>query len=433
MSIETGRSWRFAGLLGAATLVASCGGPATGTAGATSAATPRLEAFCQLEGLPQSARQSVLVIDERVLVKATEPADARVVNPELFAIALSLGDPMQAVSSGAMAPRERLSVYIAPATGTAPRLVFTGCVPGVSADEMKALTARKSKVRGAVDSYFGANVGNKVSEATTEFRQALLGSLVRAVKDPAAGRKAADLQSSSIIRSLASVRQLAAPEQGLPRLFVLTDLTLFTAAGVVQPADARRAGFAAADTARLAFGKAEVHLLGRKAGTTLGRDFADAFVLGSQGLLQSWGGTTFSNAPAPPVKVRLFAGKIDYGGMEYPAQLRLAVDRNGSLVNSWLVVKLDREYATPVTGALACTPEDSCRLTSDDKGLAQAWSLDPNPQPEFAADMPLGGLRYIEADIVDGVATGKVFDPSVDQIGSLPGSLGLRFRMTVAS
>jgi hypothetical protein len=420
---------RAAALMGMllATACSDKAAPPTASAGAL-----RQEGFCQLDGLAPALRHSIVMLDERSLTKAEGPAAIRAANAELFSIALALGDPGQAVTSGVMAPRERLSIYVAPADGAAPRLIFTGCIPGVSAAEAKALAARKSNLQGAADSYFGGSINNKIEEASGDFRQALLGSIVTAAQNAGASSPSRDLLTSSIVRSMRSVRQIAPPEQGLPRLFVLTSLAMFSSPAATTPATARAAGFAAADEAHLLLGRAEVHLLGRKPGDALAREFADAFVLGSQGALESWGSTTFNNAAAAPVRVNNYAGKIDYGGIEYPAQLRVAVDRNGSLVDSWITVKLAREYATPVTGAMSCDADGVCKLTSDDHGFAQVWSADPDPEPEFDADMPLGGLRYIEAEIADGKATGKVFDPSVDVIGSLPGSVGLRFEMTTS-
>lgn len=414
---------------GVAIVLAGCSGPAP-TNGAGQAGVPHLEAYCSMPGLAPALRQTVVVVDQQEVRKAPSAAQIRVLNPELFQLIEGLGNP-QSVESGAMAAREHLAIYLAPTDGSAPKLVFTGCIPGISAAERKEMAGSKSGAAEASDSFFGKGPAEQAREAADHFHTALLGALVQVSNAAPDRRSSASILDRSLTRSLQATTQLAPPENGVPRLFFFTDLNSFAPDGLGDETKARTQGFADADKARLPLGRAEVHLIGPKAARDpLARDYAQAFFLGSEGRMLSWGGATFNTLPPPPVKVADFSGDVAYPPYRFPAQVRLAADRTGGLVDSWFIIKKERSLSTPLTGSLTCDADQNCQLTTDQGGFAQAWARKPGPDPEFNPELPLGGLRQLSGEIRNNTLTGKVFDPAVGQIGSSPGTKALDFKMT---
>jgi len=130
------------------------------------------------------------------------------------------------------------------------------------------------------------------------------------------------------------------------------------------------------------------------------------------------GGANLNSLPPAPVKVETYSGDIAYPPDQTPMQMRLAADRNGTLVDSWVVIKTERSSSIPLTGSLTCDSDVVCRVITDQGGFAQAWARDPGPEFKAEAGLPLGGLRQLSAEIRDGKMVGKVSDPGVDHIGA---------------
>jgi hypothetical protein len=76
----------------------------------------RYEAACALPGLAVPQRQTVIVLDQASLALAEEPEAFRARNPDLVPTVIAVADATTAVANGALAPRERVSLYVAPGT-----------------------------------------------------------------------------------------------------------------------------------------------------------------------------------------------------------------------------------------------------------------------------------------------------------------------------
>ena len=392
------------------------------------------EAWCSRPGLPSPLRQTVVVIDDRAVRRVENPSEFRTANADLFRLVSSLGGVSDAVRGGLLAPRERVSVLLAPVDGAAPRLLFSGCAPALSAAEFEAARAQRGGVGNFGDDMTGGGIASDLSTAQEQFDNSLVGTVARlgggappaAITEPLAG--------SSLVRSLKSTGRLVDPAHGLSRIFVVARRDLFAAAG--DGVAARREGFAAGRAAGLNLGQAEVHVIGERSGNgDAARETAHAFLLVSGASLGSWGGD-FNGLPGAPARVETFNGHIAYPPSRVPMSIRLAADAQGRLVNSWLALSEgpDRlDVATPITGRMTCAGSDRCTVTSDAGGLAQAWSSDPDAEAEWSPDLPLGGLRSLEATLTGPRLEGRVFDPGVGQIGEAPGTTFLPFSLTRTS
>lgn len=331
--------------------LAGCGGDGadeTKVRGVRAAVTE--EAWCEREGLTPALRQTIVLIDERA-IRPGKGAAFRTANPVLFDTINALGSA-EGVTTGAMAPRERLSLYVVPHDGGAPQLLFTGCAPGLSREETAAAHARRS----GVGDFIGGDLARELEEADEAYGRRFISFVRMGDRPQPPPVSAGTFARSSLLASLKSVRQLAREGAGVPRVLIFTDLALFPGDGDVDAA--RVAGFAAAREARLALGGAEVVLVG-PGGTGRGtaRQYASAFFLGSQGNLLGWGSGALASLPAAPVSVQTYAGKLRYPADQYPARMIIGRDGSNRLVNSWLIVDTDAEWATPVGGSLACSGE----------------------------------------------------------------------------
>lgn len=392
------------------------------------------EAWCARPGLTAPLRQTAVVIDDRAVRRVEDPAAFRAANADLFRLVTSLSGAADAVRGGLLAPRERVSVLLAPSDGAAPRLLFSGCVPALSVEELAAARARRGGLGNTGDDLTGGGVSGELASAQEGFDRSLVGTVARlgAGPPPPAGNEA--LAQSSLVRSIKSTGRLVDPAHGLPRLFFVVRPGLFapSAGGTA----ARAEGFAAGRAAGLNLGQVEAHVIGERGRDgDAARETAHAFLLASGALLGSWGGD-FNGLPGAPVRSEAFTGEISYPPTRLPLRMRLAADANGRLVNSWLAMSEGPErleVATPITGRLTCSEPDRCTLTTDAGGLAQVWSDDPDAEAEWSADLPLGGLRSLEATQAGARLTGRVFDPGVGQIGDVPGTRALAFSLNRTS
>ncbi|MBL0947484.1 hypothetical protein [Brevundimonas sp.] len=413
----------FAALV--ALLIAGCKGDGAAT-GAPGGGTHRAildEAWCNREGLTPALRQTVFLVDERALVPG-KGAAFRTANPKLFEAMNTLASPSQGQASGIMAPRERLTVYVMPSDGGAPRLIYSGCAPGFSAGELADAQSNRSRV----GDFVGGSLAGELESATEAYNRRFILSIAR-MGDIAAPPpvRAGDFARSSLLSSLSAVRQLARDGAGVARYFVFTDLATFP--DMSDSTAAREAGFELARESRLFLGGADVVLIGSQGSGTAGsRDFATAFFLGSQSDLLGWGSGALGSLPAAPVAVQTYSGELRYPGMRYPMRLIIGRDAQNRLVNSWLFVTSDAEWATPVGGSLRCSG-DVCELLSDNSGLGQRWSLNTDAKPEFDAELPLSGMRAITAEIAPDHARGEIWDPDVDGFLDAPTVKSLPFEL----
>ena len=402
-----------------------CGGG--NAAGSRSGNIPyRLEEYCEeIFGVRSPLRQTIVLLDSKSIQPAANAVDFAATNAAVRDLVLSLADAEQLVRGGASEPRERVSIYLLPSDGSSPELLFTGCPPGFSAEEERQIREDQSAVTKGTEAFFATGKVQQAEEAADGFRTRLLGALLYAgnAERPtdAPGAEASSFVQSAVGRSLAGTANLIDLQLGIPRIILVTDLAKLPL-NVADEVAARALGFSDAETAHLDLRRSELHVVGTGGGqnSAMIQGYAEAFFLGSHARLVSVAGNTLPPLPPSPVRVEVYSGQIDYGPYQFPMQARLAFDRNNTLVNSWVVVAREGEVATPLTGSATCDAGGICRITSDDSGFAQAWSLQRGPEPDFGPALPFGGLRYVEMTVGGDGASGRVFDPVVSRIGDLP-------------
>lgn len=421
------------GALAAATLIAlaGCGEGAVSTPSGASGAAFRLERFCAAGDLPSSLRHTYLLIDERVLNKAETPAQFAELNAGVRDVVVAFTDPAAATLSGAMDYRERLSMLLLPADGSAAKLLFSGCLPALSPEELTSAQTAGS----AVSNFFTGGVQQQLNNEGDQFRARAIAALVlaaRAAPGPAAP-ETTRLADTKLMQSLRASGRLINGEDGLPRIVMLSNLARVDLGGNSTRDAVRRQGFIEGEQTALDLGRSEMHIfLADGQNSALARDYAQAFFLAQHANVMTWGGNSLTTLPAAPRTLERYVGEAAYPNGPEAVQMRIAADRNGNLVNSWLVLRGSPNRSTPLSGPQTCEAAGSCRLSSDDGGFAQAWSPSPGGEPEFENTMPFGGLREWEIATRDARLTGRIFDPAVQQIGPHAGndSIGLTGRVS---
>jgi hypothetical protein len=384
----------------------------------------RATTHCSAPGLAPALRETTIVVDTGAIA-ASGPDDFRSKNPELFKLLVGLGAPDQALGSGASAPRERITILAgSPGKGVLTP-VFVGCVPGISNADLTAL--RRAPQNNGLAQYFGSDVQSVTTKDQQDFTRQLLLALVKLgrLSEPEGGTAPTDSASTRFVRLL---RPLGPPGGGDPpvrRLFVFTNFDKSFPASFHSVADARAAGFKAAEQAGLGLSLAEAYIVTPSQPDDAGEAFARTFMLGSQADLRRVGPFSANGLVPAPAQVVTYSGSLVLTPSAVaPMTLRLAVTGEAQLVDSWLSYSAYRgERATPVGGQFACSGARACSLRSDPSGgLGQLWRTSTGVDPEVREDAPLGGLRFLEATETDAGLRGRVFDPVIS-IGRPGGGL----------
>lgn len=389
--------------------LAACGG--SETPGVSTAQPVKFDQFCAVADMKPALRQTLVVIDASA-VRPSTPETFRSENAELLSLVTGVAEPTRAVSSGAMAPRERLTISVADPVSGGLKQIFTGCVPGVSEQE---LGERASKGEdGAAASYFGSDLQSKISEGGEAFwKQALL-SLVQ-VKPSGAAPSGDGIKSVGVARVFKSI---GPSEPGvIRRVFVYTDAARGLNNIDKTAASVRAEGFRDAQQLQADLGKADIHMVpaGRPLSDAQG-SYLDALLLGIQGNLRSFGPFSPNTLSKPPVKVLRYTGDLPLAAnVRTPMEMQLAVAVDGSLVNSWISYTGSQGVrSTPVTGQFACAADASCDLRGDpNMALGQRWKTEMGTAAQPLPGGPFGGMRMISGKDDGQTFAGRIYDPII--------------------
>lgn len=365
-----------------------------------------LEETCSAAGGPVSLRQTLLVIDGALVSPdgAEGPAPA---NKAWRRFAASYFDAASPSILQLMDARERLTIFIANADGSGLTPVFTGCLPLVEAAEGE----RRDAATTAMERFFGNDWRSAQDKAAEAFSRAATLSLVEGVTRARVGPGAqAPFAEGGLVRSLLRTRGYSV-EKGLPRLVLLTDLSLYEIpAGATEAA--HMTGRADAEASGLDLQRADIHLF--DAGASAGEAqtaYLKSFFLAAKGQVETIAGIGGQlTANKVPVTSAVFQGTIAYPSLgEYPIRMRLARDRNGSAVMSWIEEQSNRVRFTPFQGLLNCEADAKCAFIGD-KVFAQVWKETAGLEPQCVNWMPFGGLRELAFSLDGDALAGRISD-----------------------
>lgn len=411
-------------------LLVACSAPSPPAVGGVGQ-TIRMETFCEAPGLAKPLRETYLLVDSAKLKKADTPAEFAERNAEARSAVLAVGDPTASVDQGLSAARERVTLLLTSPDGAAPRQLFTGCLPALSEEDRAAVASTES----ATTTFFTGGKEQAIREAADQFRTGLIGSLIASARSqPESGTVAEDAFFQSIASS--SIRFGGKPDS-VPRLILVTDS--FDESDAASTVDARRAGFDKAAQLAVELGFAEVAIVGAGSESEAAREGARSLLLGMGGNLVSWSGDGGSIKSNPiPSQIRRYSGTVTYPVspvIEESVQIRLAIDPNGRLSNSWMIAIGERMSGVPMDGGGSCATDGDCDLKSEaSSSFAQLWVPErqgDEPYFENQSFPPYGALRQWRVETRGDVLTGAIFDPAVDQIGADPGARELTISATL--
>lgn len=378
----------------------------------------RVEEACKLPGLTPALRETTILID-RSAIDPAEPSTFRQVNARLFDIVTGLGTAQRALESGAMAPRERLTVKLVDPGSGASEQVFTGCLPGLTEAELAA--RGKQGEDGAVDQFFGRDMASTLNRQREAFLNKLIIAVVNAPVAPRA-RGGDDFAGSGLNRLIRAIGAGADRQDVVRRVILYANPA--GALGSLPTAwqAAREAGFKLAADQGGDLGLAEVYLVPSKGEVSdVQRAFLDAYILGSKADLVAAGPFTPDRLSKPPVALTRFAGdiRLQADGNPAPLTLRLATTADQRLVGSWITYAGSRGLrSTPLAGQFICAEDSACQLRGDPGlTLGQRWRTEPGTAVQVMADQPFAGMRDITASGDSEMLKGKISDPIIRVIG----------------
>jgi hypothetical protein len=368
----------------------------------------RFDEPCRRVEATMPLRQTIVIVDEGAL--RTRDAQAKIDDKRWIRAIVDLADAREgATTTTNMEAGERLIVMVARADGSELVPLFFGCSPNLSVAER----SEREKSDSATDRFFGRDTAALVKRQLESFEARILEALTQVNqqvdRDNKAGRPIAP---EGFVRAVASSGRLVDLTFGVPRVVLITDLRFVDPRKLPDRETARKLGFEWATKVNLDLFRAEVYVLNfGDASSQYMRDFAEALLLGSKGVLSGWRTDGLPPLLAAPVAVRHFGGTIDYAGLAAPIQIRLAFDKAGNLVNSWVEVTISKSVATPMTGKAICQGTQVCEVKGDGKLFGQAWSTATSNEPMFGEDLPFAGLRYFDLSTTKDDAAGRIYDP----------------------
>jgi hypothetical protein len=396
------------GLVALGLLVGGCGSDPSSSTGSGDGLI-RAEAACDLKGLVAPLRQTVILVDARAIHKVKDAAEFAK-NVDFRDLVLSIADPVKAVDSGTTAPRERIIIAVVPSDGSAASTAFTGCLPGLSADEL----AKANSEQSALGSAFSSSPAGQIEKDAAAFRLRLIGGMVAAAgkADGAPSTQRGPIDGLTFLQGVRSSRALLDSRNKTQRLVLISDLS-GAEVGSIGADGPFAAGAAAGNRAGGDFALSEIHVALPKGRVSPDREFLRGYFLAQQGLLVSSAAGRIGPPTPAPIRVRRFAGEVAYPSGPQLTDIRIGEDAKGNLAGSWLTLLGDPRFAVPLTGQISCARPDSCRVASDNAGFAQIWTGKTGGPPSFSNQLPFGGMRNFDLRIEGDRLTGRAFDPDV--------------------
>lgn len=371
------------------------------------------EQYCSVPDFTAPVRQTIVVLDDALLYpEAGDQTDKRNAQWRRFLGNLVLSE--QSTMEQTFQPRERVTVAIARRDGAGLRPVFAGCLPFYSADEKKKVKQSAGSMD-SVHEFFGtgplADAKKAMNLYRIRFATALHDALQPVLLSPqSAPRGGGDLGNNGFVTSLKG-GALVNFAYGIPRIVLVSDMTRLLGGFPADRAKARALALKKAQTADLNFRGAEIYVVGASA-NSVARDALEMFFLASHGELVSIGPVTAIPQFAPaPVHVACYQGLVQYPDNRFPLRLRFATDENGTAVNSWISMQVDREQFNPVHGVLTCPPNRGCLFTGDDV-FAQVWNVNRgiSSNPVFDQSLPFAGARSLKFSLTGSSIGGSISD-----------------------
>ena len=337
-----------------------------------------------------------------------------------------------------MAPGERVSIGMIMPNGSGVNVTFSGCMPILP----KSVIAENEQQETKLSWFLGGGWEREYEEGQKEFLEAAVKSLALLMKDngPVDVAEKITFVDSKAAASLANYRGINR-HQGVPRVIIVTDLSLYE----FPTGDADAVSSTAKSDALVNgtdLGYSEVHLLTEKSPSSNHvKQYLEAYFLQAKSTLSTFvAGTGALNTPEPPVQVRQFVGEVVFeaenDAAKLPMMFRLALDKNGRLINSWMKETQGKDRYLPVYGDLQCPGNGRLCTYYGDNVFAQIWNKHKNVSiadgdagcPNDNGRLPFMGFRNLNFSIDEERLEGIISDKTCFNAGDNDGVI--RFNLT---
>ena len=363
------------------------------------------ERYCHVDQLPDALRQTVIVVDGRLI--KPEPEGPLADNRQWRRFVMQFLDTSDPLIRQRVDARERITVVVANADGSGVTPFFVGCVPRFRAEEEKRLDAETTSFQ----RFFGSDWRSRMEDAGADFVTEATLALVENVKllPAAVDGETAPFANGTLVAAL-SKSQLVSLESGLPRIVLYTDLDEYGFPDGT-PQQVRRQAREDGDRVGLNLSYAETHMFGVGHGEAEHiKQYLSAFLLSSRAYLATLTSRDGAMSQTPtPRSVAYYQGTVDFPGTVHPMRLRLPLDQNGTLVNAWIEMQASLPKYVPVFGVMTCRQESKCQYVGDNT-FAQIWDDNPDPRPDLQPWEPFGGMRSLEFELDGPRITGRIKD-----------------------
>lgn len=384
------------------------------------------EQYCDIGGVAQATRQTIIVLDERLVYGENGDQNDGRNGPWRRFIGRLVNFESGNQLEQRFLPRERLSLLLARKDGSGLISVFSGCLPFYSKSEQKKM-ASDDGATNALNSFMGWTPAATASRDAQTFISRFGEAIRSAVQKSELSTHTQDIDEAQPISGglISSLKQGAFIDlgRGLPRVVVVSDMASYFSRLPADVGAARAMGLQSSQAAGLNLRGAEVYVVGEDGNTASSfRDALSMFFLGSRGNLISVG--SVQSTPeflSGPTRVLRYQGLVQFPESQYPIRMRLAMDQNGTLVDSWFSIQGERETYTPLHGVLTCE-ENGCTYSGDNV-FAQVWNIAraDHGQPTFDSSLPFGGARVLQFSARENYVRGDISDPIVQFHGQKSG------------
>jgi len=383
----------------------------------------KAEAFCNLDEFVNPLRETFILIDAKTMLKTKSAKEFAKKNEWLRDILLDLADPKKSLASGFMSPRERVSIIVLPRDGSTGSRAFTGCLPGFTPDEREEIAADSS----ALAEFFTGTSDSELQEAQGTFRTRLIGGLQSAASQAGENRsrQTGKFASTPLMEAFRASQGLLDTINESKRFVFISDLSGIDIGdpdiGDQETIDKSSFERAIADARQSAarFGQSEIYIVQPPDGKLPDKDYLRGFFLAQGGDLISAAVAQTGIATAAPTRYHRFRGQAEYPSGVQPLEILLGADKEGKLVQSWMIFLLGEEpQPVPLMGQMRCSGDATCKVISEQLKFSQSWSPLPGGEAEFSDEMPFGGMRNFELSFESGKLTGRVTDPAVGDVGN---------------
>ena len=247
-------------------------------------------------GKPAPIRQTIILLDSAV---ATAENKKQWLNT-ILDIADALKKP-----STSLLPYERLNLFVLDRQSEDIASYFTGCSANISDESLSELKQQ--------DSFIDTLLGTVSQSIVDGYIEKFYKGMVLALGQVNQQIKTFDHNEGSFENSLLRLRNSVKLSDGIPRVFLITDLNKITNKKFNNKEDAGRAGIELGKTVGIDFSRAEMYVINLGQPNPILQTYLDGFLLASKAYTHGARNNGIPKVDDAPVQKIILSGRVQYG------------------------------------------------------------------------------------------------------------------------